>query len=161
MTAPAIALGVLILASSTLASDKRVEVDPKTDFSLLKTFSLEEGRASSRQPEIHNSLTLRMIENVVRTELIARGLKETADRPDLVVTFSVTEGGQRGAPPPGQRGVLKLSAGTLIIDMTRRDMKSLVWHGVYSDVADSPGTLASRLPGGARKLLSDFPPKKK
>jgi hypothetical protein len=161
MTVRFIAIGVLMLVAPVPAADRRVQVDPNTDFSIFRTFAVRAGAASSRNPEIDNVLTMKKVEDTVRRELVARGLKETPDPPDLIVTFSVSEGAQRGAPPPGQRGARRLSAGTLIIDMTRRDTRTLVWHGTYSDTVDSPGTLAGRLPGYARNLLSEFPPKKK
>ena len=157
----AIAIGVLMLAAPLVASDKRVEADPNTDFSILKTFVVREGVGFSRNPEIANKLTLRKVEEAVRAELTSRGVKEEPTQPDLIVSFNVTEGAQRGAPPPGMRGAVQLSAGTLIIDMNRRDTKALVWRGTYTDVADAPGILADRLPGHARKLLAEFPPKKK
>ena len=160
MHMPAAAIGVLLLLAPVFAANKRVEVDPSTDFAAFKTFAVREGVASSRHPEINNKLTLRKVEDVVRARLAASGLKETSDPPDLIVTFNVTEAGQRGAPPPGQRGAVRLSVGTLIVDMTRRDTKALIWHGVYSDSVNSPATLADRLPGNARKLLAEYPPKK-
>jgi hypothetical protein len=162
MKARAAAIVLLLVATPALgAFDKRVEVDANTDFSAFKTFAVRAGVAKSRNPEIDNVLTVRTVENAVRGVLVARGLKETTDSPDLIATFDVTEGGQRGAPPPGQRGTVRLSASTLIVDLTRRDTNRLVWHGIYSDIASSPATIASRLPGHARKLLEDFPPKKK
>src|SRR5262245_52753781 len=133
-------LGLLLLVAPLFASDKRVEVDPKTDFSTLRTFTIREGTASSRSPEITNKLTLKKVEDAVRALLTARGLKEMST-PDLIVTFSVSEKGERGAPPPGRRGPVMIpSASTLIIDMTRRDSNALVWRGVLTDAADAPAT---------------------
>jgi hypothetical protein len=162
MNARAAAVMLLLLVAPLAAFDKRIEVDPTTDFSVLRTFALRAGVASSRNPEINNALTLKRVEEMIRATLLSRGMTETPDPgADLVVTFSVTEGGQRGAPPPGQRGAVRLSAGTMIIDMTRRDTTRLVWRGIYSDAANRPATLADRLPGQAKQLLKDFPPKKK
>jgi hypothetical protein len=161
MKARAAAVVLLLLAAPLGAFDKRVEVDANTDFATFKTFALRTGVAHSRNPEIDNVLTVKRVEETIRAVLLSRGLTESGDRGELIVTFDVTEGGQRGAPPPGQRGAVRLSVSTLILDMTRRDTNRLVWHGIYSDTASSPATIAGRLPTQARKLLDEFPPKKK
>ena len=154
-------LALLLVGPALAAAEKRVEADPNTDFSIFKTFALKDGVAQSRQPEVNNALTIETVTDQIRSSLFARGLKETSTQPDLVVTFNVTENGQRGAPPPGTRGAVKLNAGTLVIDMRRPGTGQLVWRGTYTDSVNSPAALATRLPGYAKKLLADFPPKKK
>jgi hypothetical protein len=53
------------------------------------------------------------------------------------------------------------SVGTFQIDMKRRDTNGLIWHGVYTDEEANAAKLAERLPGDAKKLISEYPPKKK
>lgn len=154
-------LAALCGVAALAARDKRIEVDAETDFTIFRSFALRPGTASTRSPEVGNSLTLKRVEHVIRQRLATVGLNEPADRQDLIVTFSVTEGAQRGAPPRGQRGAVKLSAATLIIDMTSTSTGRLVWRGIYSDTTDAPATTADRLAPNARSLVSEFPPKKK
>jgi hypothetical protein len=51
--------------------------------------------------------------------------------------------------------------GTLVIDVTTTASGKLVWHGVYQRVEDNATKLSKKLPDDAKKLLSDYPPKKK
>ena len=156
------AFSIVVLLPPLIAADTHhIEVDDKIDFSGFKTFLVREGQVTSRNAELNNKLTLKTIEDAIRLGLSSKGLKETANGADLIVSFNLTESGQRGAPPPGERGAVHLSAGILVVDMTKRDTNSLIWHGIYSDTEESPARLAKRLPGDARKLVSEYPPKKK
>jgi hypothetical protein len=156
------ALAILVLLAPVLLADTRhIEVDEKADFSAFKTFVVREGRATSRKAEINNKVLLAKIQDTIRTGLSSKGMKETPDRPDLIVTFSLAEQGQRGVVGRGIRNtrVITTSEGTLVIEMTSGT--SLVWYGVYADSEGDAAKLASKLPDDAKKLLSEYPPKKK
>jgi hypothetical protein len=152
---------VALLAPAPRADSHHIEFDPKADFPAFKTFAVREGRAVSRKAEINNKVLLTKIQDTIRTNLTAKGLTETLDRPDLVVTFSLAEQGQRGVVGRGIRNtrVITTSEGTLVIQMTSGT--SVVWYGVYSDGESDAAKLASRLPDDAKKLLAEYPPKKK
>lgn len=154
---------VIALAPALLADTRHVEFDEQTDFAAFKTFALHEGRASSRKSELNNTLFLKSIEDAIRTSLSAKGLKEVTDRPDLVVTFNMAEQGQRGVVGSGIRNmrVVRTSEGTLVVEMTSRDGNKLVWQGTYTDDESDAAKLAKRLPDDAKKLISEYPPKKK
>lgn len=161
---PAAVLLILLLIGPVLAADDHFVVsDEKTDFSTFKTFAVREGKASSRELEINNKLTLKTVEDTIRSGLLSKGLKESPDRPDLVVTFTLDEEGQRGVVGRGLRNVrvVSTSEGTLVIHMTNRATNSLVWQGVYIDDEGSAAKLAKKLPDDAKKLLKEYPPKKK
>jgi hypothetical protein len=53
------------------------------------------------------------------------------------------------------------SVGTLVIDLTKSGTDSVVWHGTYADDESSAANLAKNLPKDAKKLLSEYPPKKR
>ena len=116
---------------------------------------------TSRTAEINNQLLLTKIQEAIRSGLSAKGLKETPDRPDLVVTFSLAEQGQRGVVGRGIRNarVINTREGTLVIDMTSGS--SLVWHAIYTDSEGDAAKLAKKLPADAKTLISEYPPKKK
>ena len=161
---PAALFVLLVLIVPGLAADSHhVEVDEKADFSTFKTFVVREGRATSRKAEIKNTLTLKTIENAIRTGLSARGLTEIQDRADLIVTFSVAEEPQRVVTGRGIRDMQAVShsVGTLVIDMTKAGTTSVVWHGTYLDDEVNASNLAKNLPKDAKKLLAEFPPKRK
>jgi hypothetical protein len=61
---------------------------------------------------------------------------------------------QRGGPPA-------FSQGTLVIDLVKRDSKTLVWRGVYRDNEKNNAKLAQKLPEGAKKTLAQYPPRQK
>ena len=158
----AAALAILMLLAPALPADTHhVEFDEKADFSTFKTFVVRDGRATSRKAEINNALLLTKIQDAIRAGLSSRGVKETPDRPDLVVTFSLGEQGQRGVVGRGIRDmrVITTSEGTLVIEMTNG--KSLVWHGTYTDGEGDAARLARKLPDDAKKLMSEYPPKRK
>jgi uncharacterized protein DUF4136 len=155
-------LAILILLAPTLLADSyHIEVDDKADFSAFKTFVVREGRATSRKAEINSTLLLTKIQDAIRTGLSAKGMKETPDGPDLIVTFSLGEQGQRGVVGRGIRNtrVITTSEGTLVIEMTSG--KNLVWHATYVDSEGDAAKLAKKLPDDAKKLMSEYPPKKK
>jgi hypothetical protein len=153
---------LLLLAPVLLADTHHIEADDKADFSAFKTFVVREGRATSRKAEINNNtLLLTTIQAAIRTGLSSKGLKETPNRPDLIVTFSLAEQGQRGVVGRGIRNaqVVTTSEGTLVIDMTSGN--GLVWHGIYTDDEGDAAKLARKLPDDAKKLIAEYPPKKK
>ena len=158
----AAALALLLLSTPSLVADSHhVEVDARVDFSAFKTFVIHDGRASSRNAEINNTVLLTKIQDTIRTGLVTAGLKEASDAADLVVTFSLGEQGQRGTVGRGIRDmhVVTTSQGTLVIEM--RNGANVVWHGTYADEEANPARLARRLPGDANRLLREFPPKRK
>jgi hypothetical protein len=172
--------GLLLCSSVLLADDRHVDFNANTDFSSIKTFAIREGKVNSQKPELNNRLFVQKLGEAIRAELTARGLKETADRPDLFVDFSIAgmdystverqpatripdgPGGQRGyvVEGTGPQPVLS-SEGTLVIDMTTTQPSVLVWRGTYRDQESSGPKLAQKLPGDAKKILSGYPPKKK
>ena len=89
-------------------------------------------------------MLLTKIRDAIRTGLSSKGMKETPDRPDLTVTFSLAEQGQRGVVGRGilKSQVITTSEGTLVIEMTSGN--SLVWHGTYTDGEGDAGKLARK-----------------
>src|SRR5262245_36999806 len=158
-----VSITLVLFAARLVADSHHVDADDKTDFKTFKTFVVREGSATSRKAEINNALTLKTIEDAIRTQLTSKGLKEIQDRPDLVVTFSVAEAPQRVVTGRGIRDMQASShsVGTLVIDLTASGTNSVVWHGTYEDDETTSANLAKNLPKDAKKLLSEYPPKKK
>ncbi len=175
-------LGALLLFADIAMSGEvshDISSDPNTDFRALHTFAIGEGQVSSRyfKPEIDNRLFLQRMQDNIRAELTAKGLKETAEHPDLAVTFHVTDADYatverrepvripdsttaRGFVIPGGPETQLFTAGTLVIDLTD-SAGTLVWRGTWHERQGSAPKLSSKLSEDARKLLSDYPPKRK
>lgn len=157
MRVTTLSIGVILSAVLLFADDRTVDFDRHTDFSTLKTFALREGKVDSPEPELNNTLLVKKIADVIRMELTSRGLKETINNPDVIVDYSIS--GQVFNEPRG--GPISSSEGTLVIDLTKRDSRALVWRSVYRDNEKNSAKLAQKLPGDVKKSLSDYPPKQK
>jgi len=175
MRSAAVLLGMVLCSTLLVADDRHVDFDAKADFSSFKTFAIRESRINSHKPELNNRLFIQKLADTIRAELTAKGLKETVDRPDLIVDFSVDgmdysiverqAAGQRGQVVEGTGPYSVLSSeGTLVIDITANPAGvagALLWRGTYRDEESGGPKLAQKLPGDAKKLLSEYPPKKK
>jgi hypothetical protein len=146
--------GLLLVATPLVADYRHVIADDRTDFSSVKTFLLRAGRATTTRPELNNALVLKKVQDAIRAQLVAKGLKETADDADVTLDFTVGEDRPNGPSVTFDRGVL-------VVRMTRRESNDLIWQGVYTDDKSDPAALAGKIPGHVRKLLSEYPPKKK
>lgn len=170
---------LLLTRADAAVVDHDISFDPGTDFKALRTFAIGEGHTSSRyfQPEIDNRLFLQRMRSSIRAALVARGLKETTDRPDLTVAFQVTNAdyatvtrrepvrvpdspGARGFMIPGGPEPQLFIAGTLVIDLTDASGK-LVWRGTWHDRERSGPKLSGKLSEDARKLLTKYPPQRR
>src|SRR5438093_12877009 len=83
------------------ADDRNIDFDRHTDFSTLRSFALHEGKVNSPSPELNNPLLVRKIGDAIRAALLSKGLKETANSPDLIVDYSIVGedfSAQRGGP---------------------------------------------------------------
>ena len=166
-------IAMLLAGVSVMSADDRsVTFDRNTEFASLKTFAVRDVRVTSSRPELDNALFAMQVHDAIRDALTAKGLMETATRPQLVaestvtgIDYSVGPAGRANPIPPGRAAPsfapVSFTAGTLVIDLKAADSGKLLWHGVYRRPKDSAGKLAQKLPGDAKKLLSEFPPKKK
>ncbi len=166
----------LALSSAVLAArdDRSILFDEDANFPSFKTFTLSDGQMTSERPELKFPIVIKTIGDTIRAALTARGLKEVPLRPDLVVEYSVDAvdwgigpfGRATPVLPPGARGgrgrgmQVDFTEATLVIDLKHGDPGLLVWRGVYRDAENVASKLADALPGDAKTLLSQYPPKK-
>ena len=165
LLAPVVVL--LGLTGVVLADESSVQADPMTDFSVLRTFSFRVQQVQSRREELDNPLFLKKLAAAIRGGLIARGLTETRDRPDLLVDFTITGEdfgdaerrlvrGIRGGPV-AIRQPIRIAEGTLVIDIFRRDDAEPIWRGVYRDDERTGSKLTLKLPQDAKQLIAKYP----
>lgn len=160
-----ITLTLLLSLTSALAVDyKHIDFDEKTDFSKLKTFSLREGKINTTAPELTSELSRQRMADVLRAEFKAKGLSEAQRGADLTVTYELATIMGRGTTPGDPRDErpqpFQYVEANLIIELLRNDSQP-IWRGVYRDDEREPGRFARNLPEHIKKLLSEFPPKKK
>jgi len=168
MRVPATVLCVLVvLTVAVVADESSVQSDPKADFSALRTFAFRAQQVASRREELDNPLFLKKLTAAIRASLIAKGLTERSDRPDVVVDFTVTGEefgdverrlirGLRGGPARVSRPI-RISEGTLVIDIYRRQDAEAIWRGVYRDDERTGSKLTYKLPEDAKRLLAKYP----
>jgi hypothetical protein len=173
--------GVLLCSVMLIADEKTINFDEKTDFSRLKTFSIREAKSDSERPELNNPLFLKRLAESVRTELKGKGLEEISDKPDLFVDLRV-DGADisfvtrdpdthiPGIGPGGRGGInirgsgphdVRYTQGTIDVGLTAREANLLVWQGIYRNDESNGSKLAQKLPSDAKKLIAQYPPKKK
>jgi hypothetical protein len=155
----------MLVSAIPLADDHSINFDEKIDFSKIKTFSVREARSDNDRPDLNNALFLKSLGETIRGELKARGLTENIDRPDVVVDYRISGSDidivEHNPGIRGQRGLIRYPQGTLAIDITIRDSNLLIWQALYRDVEDNATRLSRKLPQDAKKLLSQYPPRKK
>jgi hypothetical protein len=166
------------------ADDHNVDFDKSTDFSKLKTFTIRPGKIDSSRQELNNSIVLKKITETIRTELLSKGLMEVSAQPDVIVEFTASgvdynigpggianpinasrgdPGGRGGRGPAGagERGPVDFSVGTLVLDVNATQPSRLIWRGVYHDNEKNSSKLGEKFPEDAKKLLSEYPGKRK
>ena len=165
----ALALTLLLISPTLFADDRDTDFDAQTDFSQFKTFTVREGEIVARAPELKSPLVRKKIEESIRLQLVAKGLREVQNRADLVVNFRFGAADRRAVQsfPAGRWGrgrrleTFRFTEGTLVVNLFNTDGRDLVWRGVYRDDESNASKISNKLPDDIKKLFSDYPPKKK
>ena len=89
------ALTFFLITPAIFADNRDVDHDPQADFSKFKTFTLREGTIAVKAPDLNSPLVRKKIDEAIRTQLAAKGLREVQNQADLLVTYRL--GRRRGA----------------------------------------------------------------
>src|SRR5262245_22203276 len=151
----------VVAMAGVSADDLSVQIDPHANFSTFKTFAIGQTKIESPRPELDNPLFVKKLSSTIRAALIAKGLTETATRPDLVVDYTLTgedvsvgvRGMVRGAGPQPVR----FTEGVLVIDLSRPGDTAPVFRGTYRDDESTGSRLMQKLPEDAKKILGKYP----
>ena len=152
-----------------------VDYDREADFSQVTTFSW----TGKQNPEV-NDLVHNRIVNALRSNLVAKGLREVDSNPDVLVTYygdtdertviDTMNTGYGYGPGWGWGGggmgmgsytttVRTHQEGTIIVDGYRADDKQLVWRGtVTGTISDDPKKNEKNIVKGVAKLFEKYPP---
>jgi len=176
----AVAALVLLAPTMALAQKTSFDYDKAEDFSKMKTYALKDG-TKVNDPLVHNRIVAAM-----EAELAAKGLSKNDASPDIVVvyhlafdkkqditTFSTGTGGYGGYGYRYGGGwgttttdvrVNEILVGTLVIDVADAAKKEIVWRGMGVKEVDVQAKAEKRdknIAGAVKKILANFPPKKK
>jgi hypothetical protein len=167
--APLLFLGLAVFGPALLAEDINVEFDQARKFSDYKTFAIVDGRINSKAPALNSELVQKRIESEIAARLTAKGLTRVSSSPDLNVRYTLGSANRREveAYPAGWRGLgtrriaVRVTEGTLVINLRDTSTKSLVWRAVVTDDENNPSKLSGKLDGMVRKAIDRYPPKTK
>jgi hypothetical protein len=172
----ALLVALLLVSPVLVAADHVVDYDRTVDFSGIKSFAFRNARVGIDRPEIRNSLVTDRATGIIRSALLARGLREVEQGTgaDILVDWTLTGQGmfvnQWGRAVPtgmghngGGQGAATESfiEAMLVVDMTDRNSGLLIWRGVLRDKQRDVARIAQRLPDYAGKLVAGYPGKKR
>ncbi|MEP7364919.1 MAG: DUF4136 domain-containing protein [Acidobacteriota bacterium] len=151
------------------ADRSEIDFDPEVDFAEFKTFTIHRGTIHTKKPELNNDLVRKKVEEALRARLTAKGLTETASKPDLGVVWSLGAAERREVhrSPAGRRGwqtrvnALRYTEGTLVIDLHQAGNRELIYRVTYVDDESNTGKLSQKLEKDVAKALEKYPPPKK
>jgi len=169
---------ILVLAAIMVPSASAVSVSEDynkgTDFSKYKSFALKVGTPAP------SPLGQDRIEKAITAQLEGKGMKASADAPDLQVFTHVQIssekvvdvnsfgyggyhgwGGWGGGFATSTVNVREIPVGTLVVDLVDSSSKELVWRGVASDTINpnaKPEKREKVINQAVAKLFKKFPP---
>lgn len=168
-------MGVAVAAWAKVFSDH----DPQVDFDAYRTYAWmpREGSAETQLPE-HLQLRLRRVSEEV---LATKGFEPAPAPPqaDLLLTYYLGLNNELridyvgyGPTTPwgygywpgfnyGFTDVREYTKGTLVLDIVDAETRRLVWTGTLKTTVQSANPPGNRVEKAVKKLLKDFPPKKK
>jgi hypothetical protein len=137
-------------------ADLSVGVAPGANLSGFHTFSMHDARVDSPRPEFDNSIFVNALTTTIRKAFQGRGFRETAARGDLVVDVAFTNEDASAAESRPRRP-LRITRGTLVVDVRIPNAAEPLWRGTYRDEQTTGSELGSRVLRGAEKLVAKFP----
>ena len=147
------------------------DFDNTADFSTFRTYAWREGT-----PAGEHFLDRRIV-SAIDSQLAAKGLKQSDERPDIFVLYHLALGTRKsvsgfgtGSGPFGWHGGLdtldarmyEIPVGGLVIDVVNASKRELVWRGVGIDEIDvnaKPEKRDKAISTAVQKILRNYPPK--
>ena len=149
--------GSVVLATSLIAAaDLSVGVAPQARLSAFHTFAIHDARIDSPRPEFDNSIFVNELTGTVRTALQARGFREAPGLADLIIDVVFTNEDASAAESRPRRP-LRITRGTLVVDVRKPNVAEPLWRGTYRDEQATGSELGTRILKGAEKLVGRFP----
>ena len=145
------------------------DYDQQTNFAGLKTYNWLPVPKGVKV----NTFVQERIKNAVNSELEAKGLRMTSDKPDFLIAMQTMRKERESYAPqssgytygPSWRGprysTYTYEEGTLVLDFVDPTSKKLIWRGTASGVVDSkmtPEKIDKLVNEAVQKTLKNFPP---
>jgi len=158
----------LIVASLGWGQKTTVDWDHNVaDFSAFKTYSWIKPVRPSPSPLMDQRIVAG-----IDSQLSAKGLQKVESGGDLLVTYSGGIRRETSAVATGMGGwrmggmaridPVVENKGTLVVDLSSGQNKSLIWRGVAADtLSDSPEKNTKKIEKALDKMFKNYPPKKK
>jgi len=166
---------VLLVPALALAQKVSFDFDKSADMSKFKTYALKDGTKVG-DPLIDNRIV-----SAIETELASKGFTKKDAGSDVVVVYHVAFDKQKditayssGYGRYGYRWgggwgttdvrVNEILVGTLVIDVADATKQEVVWRGMgvkEVDVQAKADKREKNINGAVKKILQNFPPKKK
>jgi len=170
---------ILLLPALALAQKTSFDYDKTADFTTMKTYTMKDGTKVD-DPFVDSRITA-----AIEAELKAKGLTRNDASPDVVVVYHLTLDTQKDitsystgvayGPYPYRWGggwgggttnvrVNEILVGTLLIDVADAHKNQLVFRGMGVKEIDPQAKADKRdknVAAAVKKVLKDFPPKKK
>jgi len=164
---------VVLAPAVVLAQKTSFDYDKTANFAAFKTYSLKDGTKVG-DPLIDNRIV-----SAIETELAAKGMKASAEKPDVTVVYHIAfdkqkditayntgRGGYRWGGGWGTTDVRvnEILVGTLVIDIADANKGELAWRGIGVKEVDVQAKAEKRdknISAAVKKILKDFPPKPK
>lgn len=159
---------LLLAALPVLAQKVTLEFDQGADFPGFHTFFVNPGQLNAKSPALKNDLVRKKIQDDIRAQLTAKGLREVTSGPrDLNVRFSLGAARRREVEvyPARWYGVRRVvtprTEGTLVIDLIETANRAMVWRTVTVEEKTVPSEIEGKLDNMVKKAFGQYPPKKK
>jgi hypothetical protein len=162
---------VVLLCLPVVGSAQKIniEFDETAHFSDYRTFTIRKGQINSKHPSLNNELTYKKIESLIRKHLVARGLTEVPDEPDLNVFYTLGAARKKEVDlyPAGWRGygtravAHTYTEGTLVLNLRDAKKRELVWRSIAVEDKNDPIKIQEHLDDMVRKSVDKYPPKAK
>ena len=164
---------VVLAPAVVLAQKTSFDYDKTANFAAFKTYSLKDGTKVG-DPLIDNRIV-----SAIETELAAKGMKASAEKPDVTVVYHIAfdkqkditayntgRGGYRWGGGWGTTDVRvnEILVGTLVIDIADANKGELAWRGIGVKEVDVQAKAEKRdknINNAVAKILKNYPPKAK
>jgi len=164
--------GLVLVPVVLLAQKTSFDYDKTANFGAFKTYALKDGTT------VGDPLIDRRIVAAIEAELAAKGLTAANATPDVTVVYHVAFDKQKdisaySTGPTYRWGggwgttdvrVNEILVGTLVIDVADASKNEIVWRGIGVKEVDVQAKADKRdknITSAVKKILKDFPPKRK
>jgi len=174
----------LLTVGGCVGPDVRTDFDSYAEFSAYRTFAFTGLRDRYQGGVFNNSLSQEQIEEMVRQQMTAKGLRQVGveEHPDLLVHFwggvkqkervestgpmmgpySGPAAGPSAMPGSGTFATYRYEEGTLNIDLVTPPENDLVWRGsIVGLLSNAKEENVQMVNKGIVKAFKDYPPEGK